>query len=43
MGKVIVFLFFILLTSGYSACSTVPESTRTDYASGMFEAFVTQS
>jgi hypothetical protein len=43
MDKLIVFLFFILLTSGYSACSTVQEPLRTDYASGMFEAFVTQS
>jgi hypothetical protein len=43
MNKLIVFLFFILLTSGYSACSTVPESTRSEYASAMFEAFVTQS
>ena len=43
MDKLGVFLFFILLTSRYSAGSTVPESTRTDYASGMFEAFVTQS
>ncbi len=43
MDKVIGFLFFILLTSGYSACSTVPESIRADYASEMFDAFVTQS
>lgn len=43
MNKWIVFLFFIFLTSGYSAYSTVSESIRTEYASGMFEAFVTQS
>ena len=43
MHKLIIFLFFIFLTSGYSACSIVPEPIRTDYASEMFQAFVTQS
>ncbi|MBU6446296.1 MAG: hypothetical protein KGQ49_02730 [Verrucomicrobia bacterium] len=44
MKKVFVFLGLLLfLGSGYAACSTVPESIRSEYASGMFEAFITQS
>ncbi len=33
----------MFLESVSAACSTVPENVRADYASGMFEAFVTQS
>jgi hypothetical protein len=41
MRKLIVFVLF--LASGYSECSKVSESIRAEYASGMFEAFVSQS
>lgn len=43
MKKVFVLLAFFFLASGYAACSGVVEKLRADYASGMFEAFVTQS
>lgn len=42
--KIIFVLFAILfLESGHTACSTVAEDIRSDYATGMFEAFITQS
>lgn len=43
MKKVFVLLAILFLGSGYAACSKVAENIRADYASGMFEAFVTQS
>lgn len=45
MKRTILFIsFFMFLWSGVNAkCSTVPQSIREDYASGMFEAFITQS
>ena len=43
MNKLIVFLAVLFLGSGFAACSTVSENIRAEYASGMFEAFVTQS
>lgn len=43
MTKVFTLLAVLVLGSGYAACSTVDESTRADYASGMFEAFASQS
>jgi hypothetical protein len=41
----ILFLLTILFfsSSAYAKCSIVPPSIKDDYASGMFEAFVTQS
>lgn len=38
-----IIFFFLFLVSGYASCSKVPEALRAEYASGMFEAFVTQS
>lgn len=43
MIKVFVLFAVLFLGSGYAACSTVAESLRAEYTSGMFEAFVTQS
>lgn len=43
MRKAFVLLAILFLGSGYAACSTVAENIRADYASGMFEAFITQS
>jgi len=43
MTKLYTLLLVLFLGSGYAACSTVPENIRGEYASGMFEAFVTQS
>jgi hypothetical protein len=42
--KNILILFTVLFSGfGHATCSTVAENIRSDYASGMFEAFVTQS
>lgn len=44
MNKVIFLFVSLLFCNGsYAKCSTVPSSIKDDYASGMFEAFVTQS
>ncbi len=43
MKKIFVLLAILFLGSGYAGCSTVAENIRADYASGMFEAFLTQS
>ncbi len=44
MSRVIFLLFSILLSNvAFAKCSTVQQSIKDDYASGMFEAFVTQS
>ncbi len=43
MIKFYTLLLVLFLGSGYAACSAVPENIRSEYASGMFEAFVTQS
>ena len=44
MNRVFFLLIFSLLFMGaYGKCSSVPQLIRDDYASGMFEAFITQS
>lgn len=43
MTKFYVLFLVLFLASGYAGCSKVPENLRAEYASGMFEAFVTQS
>jgi hypothetical protein len=43
MKTVFLFLGLLFLGSGYAACSKVSEAIRSEYARGMFEAFVTQS
>jgi hypothetical protein len=43
MKKIFALLTLLFLSSGNAACSTVPEPLRSEYASGMFEAFLTQS
>jgi hypothetical protein len=43
MRTLFVLFTILFLESGFAACSTVPESIRSEYVAGMFEAFVTQS
>lgn len=43
MTKIFALFAILFLGSGYATCSTVAESIRSEYTSGMFEAFITQS
>ena len=43
MTKLLMVFLLVLFNLGYCGCSNVPEAIRKDYASGMFEAFITQS
>lgn len=43
MKKAFILIAVLILGSGYAGCSTVPESIRSEYASGMFDAFISQS
>jgi hypothetical protein len=43
MNKLITLIAFLFAGSAYPLSLSVPDSTRADYASGMFDAFITQS
>jgi hypothetical protein len=44
MNRLLCFLlFFVLFAGAYAKCSSVSDTLRDEYASGMFEAFITQS